>query len=121
MRHANRGDDFARERDRRYVIDAEQLGKLIEIEGELPRSLQTIILRGEQSLDILRKFGGRTVVPVEDRLVLGVVLVSRVRQVEHFHRLPAEAVHDLHIDGGLGSRKPDPLLGDIHDDGRLGE
>jgi len=50
---------------RHLFIDAEQLGKLLDIEGELPRSLQTIILRGEHSLDLARTFAGRTVVPVE--------------------------------------------------------
>ena len=37
---------------RLLFIDAEQLGKLIEIAGELPASLQTIILRGEHSLGV---------------------------------------------------------------------
>jgi benzoate-CoA ligase len=49
---------------RLLFIDAEQLG-LIEIAGELPASLQIVILRGEQSLDVARTFAGRTVVPVE--------------------------------------------------------
>src|SRR6202521_2195340 len=50
---------------RLLFIDAEQLGKLVEIAGELPASLQIVILRGEQSLDVARTFAGRTVVPVE--------------------------------------------------------
>jgi benzoate-CoA ligase len=50
---------------RLLFIDAEQIGKLLEIAPSLPASLAIVILRGETSLDIARKFAGRMVVPVE--------------------------------------------------------
>jgi benzoate-CoA ligase len=50
---------------RLLFIDAEQVGKLVEIENELPASLQIILLRGEHSLDVARRFARRTVAPVE--------------------------------------------------------
>ncbi len=41
---------------RMLFIDAEQLGKLVEIANELPASLQTIIIRGDLSAEIAGKF-----------------------------------------------------------------
>jgi benzoate-CoA ligase len=44
-------------------IDAEQVGKLLEIAGELPVSLQTIIIRGELDIGIVEKLARRQVLP----------------------------------------------------------
>ena len=44
-------------------IDAEQLGKLVEIAGELPASLQVVIVRGEFSADIAARLAGRKALP----------------------------------------------------------
>jgi benzoate-CoA ligase len=50
---------------RLLFIDAEQIGKLLEIAPMLPASLAIVILRGGTSLDIARKFAGCSMVPVE--------------------------------------------------------
>jgi benzoate-CoA ligase family protein len=44
-------------------IDAEQLSKLVEIAGELPSSLQAVIIRGDPEAGIEAKLAGRKVVP----------------------------------------------------------
>jgi benzoate-CoA ligase len=42
-------------------IDAEQLGKLVEVAGELPPSLQTVIVRGESAAGVAAALAGRKV------------------------------------------------------------
>ena len=44
-------------------IDAAQLGKLAEIAGELPPSLQIVIVRGEPEAGVAAKFVGQKVLP----------------------------------------------------------
>jgi benzoate-CoA ligase len=44
-------------------IDAEQLAKLVEIAGELPPSLRTVIVRGEPDVGIAARLAGRKVLP----------------------------------------------------------
>ncbi len=44
-------------------IDAEQLGKLLEIAGELPPSLQIVIVRGEPEASVADRLAGRKVLP----------------------------------------------------------
>jgi benzoate-CoA ligase len=46
---------------RTLFIDAEQLGKLVEIANELPATLQTIIIRGDVSAEIAGRFARRNV------------------------------------------------------------
>ena len=60
---------FLRDTAVRFLfIDAEQLGKLAEIKGQLPASLQTVIVRGEADAAISRdtisaELAGRRVLP----------------------------------------------------------
>src|SRR5215467_15005115 len=42
-------------------IDAEQLGKLVEIASELPRSLEAVIIRGEPEASVVAKLAGKRV------------------------------------------------------------
>jgi benzoate-CoA ligase len=49
-------------------IDAEQIGKLIDIAGALPASLKTILVRGEVPGDFAGPFPGRTVVSLQTAL-----------------------------------------------------
>jgi len=48
---------------RMLFIDAEQSDKLVDIAGELPASLRTIIIRGEFAPDIAGRLANRTVLP----------------------------------------------------------
>ena len=48
---------------RLFFIDAAQLGKLAEIAGELPPSLQIVIVRGEPEAGVAAKFVGQKVLP----------------------------------------------------------
>ena len=53
---------------RLLFIDAEQLPKLLDIAGELPSSLTTILVRGEISADLAARFPGRSVVALQSAL-----------------------------------------------------
>jgi benzoate-CoA ligase len=52
-------------------IDAEQLPKLVDIAGELPPSLKTILVRGEVSADLAARFHGRAVMALRTALSAG--------------------------------------------------
>ena len=47
---------------RALFIDSEQVPKLIEIAGELPASLKTIVVRGDVAADVARHFPHQSVV-----------------------------------------------------------
>jgi benzoate-CoA ligase len=49
-------------------IDLEQTPKLLDIAGQLPTSLKTILVRGEVSAELAMRFPGRRVVPLEAAL-----------------------------------------------------
>jgi benzoate-CoA ligase len=53
---------------RLLFIDAEQLPKLIDIEADLPASLQIILVRGNMAAEVGAKFPGRVVVSLESAL-----------------------------------------------------
>jgi benzoate-CoA ligase len=53
---------------RLLFIDVEQLSKLLDIAGELPSSLKTILVRGEVSADLAKQLSGRSVIALQSAL-----------------------------------------------------
>ncbi len=50
---------------RSLYIDAEQLDKLIEISGNLPKSLEMVVVRAESAIEIMPSFPGLLVLPFD--------------------------------------------------------
>ncbi len=84
---------------RLLFIDAEQVPKLLEIAGQLPSSLRTILVRGDVSADLAAQFPGRNVVP------LHAVLATSVPAVVPHKRHANDLTYMFYSGGTTGTAK----------------